>query len=555
MRKLDLALVTTVLLLAIGAGNAPAATRTWQPTTGTNDWFNPANWNGGTTVPAAGDDVTISSNGAALLTNSTPYLGSLTLSKTLIFSNWNTTLSATNVTIQSGGFVTLPGAFTTNQMSNNVYFICSSMVITTGGVINVNGGGYTGGQASASSPAGDGFGPGAGLANAYGLGASHGGRGGGSVTVYANGNWPGATPYDSLTAPLLPGSGGGGAGASGSSPTGVNIGGSGGGAVRIEAPNGSVVVNGTITANGTGGPGGGSGGSVYITCRTFDGTNGTISAKGGPGTPSNNSGGHGGGGRIAVLYDPAFQTAVPTVQFLANPGSLAGQYVAATRGDPGTICLPDNKFIPATLTNFFGQVWGFSSLAFGSFTVSNTWVRFPAEGFQLAVTGDLKVLGSSGMLQLGGGTTNFSWQCDPRYHSSTAEYWYGPAVSCTTSAPVLNVGGNLILTNGGSLTVFSAMTNAGPGTTSYGALVNVTNNVLIGSSSAFYPFSHPTNGGSVWLHASNVMVLAGGAINANGKGYLPLLSTHCRRFAELPGGQPDGRKGRDNQCRCQGFLG
>ena len=69
------------------------------PTTGTNDWFSTNNWDGGASIPVAGDTVTVAAAGAALLTNSTPYLGSLTLSTTLIFSNWDTTLSATSVTV------------------------------------------------------------------------------------------------------------------------------------------------------------------------------------------------------------------------------------------------------------------------------------------------------------------------------------------------------------------------------------------------------------------------------------------------------------------------
>ena len=72
--------------------------------------------------------------------------------------------------------------------------------------------------------------------------------------------------YGAKSAPVDPGSGAGG------TPT--STGGSGGGAVRLEAT-GHVLVNGTINANGTSGPsgyyGGGSGGGVYITCRTFGG--------------------------------------------------------------------------------------------------------------------------------------------------------------------------------------------------------------------------------------------------------------------------------------------
>ena len=67
--------------------------------------------------------------------------------------------------------------------------------------------------------------------------------------------------------------------------------GHGAGAIRIEASL-SVIVDGTITANGQNGPqnysGAGSGGAIYITCGAFGGT-GVVSAVGG-------NGGAGGGG-------------------------------------------------------------------------------------------------------------------------------------------------------------------------------------------------------------------------------------------------------------------
>ncbi len=63
---------------------------------------------------------------------------------------------------------------------------------------------------------------------------------------------------------------------------GVYNGGHGGGAVQIAAGGGAVTVNGTITANGQAAPdwnaGGGSGGGIYITCRTLAGTGGVVQA-------------------------------------------------------------------------------------------------------------------------------------------------------------------------------------------------------------------------------------------------------------------------------------
>ena len=157
---------------------AQAGTKTWTATTG--DWFTAANWVENA-YPTNGDDVVITNAGASvLLTNSTEYLSSITLSapglstNTLVFSNWDTTLFATNVYVRTNATVTLPLAFTTNAgMSNNVYIVCSNMTIDTGGSINVDGRGYDGGNAAA------GYGPGGGLyASGVGSAGGHGGYGG-----------------------------------------------------------------------------------------------------------------------------------------------------------------------------------------------------------------------------------------------------------------------------------------------------------------------------------------------------------------------------------------
>ena len=49
-----------ILTLLFMAGGALATTRTWQLASGTGDWFDPLNWDEQTTVPAAGDDVVVS---------------------------------------------------------------------------------------------------------------------------------------------------------------------------------------------------------------------------------------------------------------------------------------------------------------------------------------------------------------------------------------------------------------------------------------------------------------------------------------------------------------
>ncbi|MBI2438348.1 MAG: hypothetical protein HYV36_06005 [Lentisphaerae bacterium] len=294
-----------LLLMAV---SSRAATNTWLPAgPSTNDWSVATNWSGG--VPAAGDDAVITNASVViLLTNSAPaseWLSSLTISNTatLIFSNWNTTLSATNVTIATNAMVTCAGPFTNTVMSNRVWLVCSNLSVAVGASINVDGKGYAGAATNETR----GHGPGNGTLRAGGTYGGFGGQIGGT-----NGT---DTPYGSPDTSLWPGSGGG---AYGSAPY---RGGAGGGAVYIQA-GGTVTVNGTITADGQAGPtafsAGGSGGGIAVTCQVLAGTNGAIRANGGNG----NGYCGGGGGRIAVSYDVVAQglTPLPSIRFSTDRG-------------------------------------------------------------------------------------------------------------------------------------------------------------------------------------------------------------------------------------------
>jgi hypothetical protein len=255
-------------------------------TTGAGSWTNGAIWSLGRR-PVPGDDVTVKH--AVLLPRSTDYLSSFTITNaTLTFTNWATALHAVTVIVQSNGTLSLPAAFTTSQMSNRVWVVCSNLTIAAGGMILADARGYLTEN-----------GPGRGYYNGVHWGCGGGGYGGkGGFGQWGSG---GAT-NGSMNEPLTPGSGGGGIDAS------ANAGGNGGGAVRIEA-DGLVTVNGTVTANGANavrpgnmGGGGGSGGGIYITCASFEGSaSGILRANGGNGIMGNGAGGGGGGGgRIAV---------------------------------------------------------------------------------------------------------------------------------------------------------------------------------------------------------------------------------------------------------------
>lgn len=280
--KAILHLFIVILAFTLISGTAPAATRTWELPTGTGDWFDPLNWDGQTTVPTTGDDVVINAGSSVILSSSTPELASLSLAGTMIFTNWNTSVSATTVTIASGGVMTLPPAFTDTQMSNNVVIVCSNLTVASGGIIDADNKGYAGRD-------GNGYGPGYG-ANAgqgWGGGAGHGGQ------AYKQ-QLGGAISYGSASAPVAPGSSGFGQN---------NPGFAGGGVIRIDA-SGDVTVDGIIRADAeyrTVNNGGGAGGSIWITCHRLLGAGGRIFARGSNGLSSSN--GNGAGGRIAIHYD------------------------------------------------------------------------------------------------------------------------------------------------------------------------------------------------------------------------------------------------------------
>ena len=197
-------------------------------------------------------------------------------------------------------------------------FTMNNLAIAATGGFDASGRGYPGGVVGSLHGRGPGGGNSAVGASAGGGG--HGGFGGCNLTGY------GLTNGLAL-APLGPGSGGGGRDAS-------NTGGNGGGLVRIEA-RGSVVLDGSLLANGANragsSAGGGSGGGVFVTCRSLVGS-GVIAANGENADAAKYAGG-GGGGRIAV--------------WLNVPESLWPRYFADNLGAAKTTATPPANFTGA----------------------------------------------------------------------------------------------------------------------------------------------------------------------------------------------------------------
>lgn len=485
------------LVLAPLAG---ATTFTWDGSS-SSDWFDGNNWDQ-SAVPTNGADVVINT-GSVLLSNDTATLGSFTITNaTLTSTNWTTTLSATTVTIQNGGIVTLPAAFTDAGMSNRVHIVCTNLTVETGGRIDGDGGGYRIAE-----------GPGKGNQNGSNnnSGGGHGGRGGDEA------GGAGGVTYDSATAPLSPGSGGG---RWTSSPL---TNGEGGGAVRIDA-SGAVTVDGTITADGqTGNPydGGGSGGAVYITCNTFGGTSGIISADGGDGGAWYGGGG-GGGGRIAVSYTSVSGT--PSIQFSAEAGAKYTELAAGM----GTLSLPDTALVTAPFNDFDNVrlvIPSFSSWTSDSLAVAGS-LSFGDSAFTLTVSNNLTISNSAWLVV--GGTAYSSGQVGGLSSTGAiatvsiggSAVLNGGALSIggldQEGTAALNVTGNLTLTNGATLYIYSGVTNAA---VSNGATMAIQGDVAIASNSWLYPYSHSTNGGTPILTMGDLTIAEGGGINANGAGF------------------------------------
>lgn len=181
-----------------------------------------------------------------------------------------------------------------------------------------------------------------------GGGGGYGGVGGPSILGGAGG----AAETDPFTAPSFAGAPGG----SGGPPSG--LGGNGGGFLRLIV-NGTLQLDGIISAQGvTSGntnSGGGSGGSITVNAGTISGA-GTISVNGGAGNGT--GGGGGGGGRIAVNYNTNSFTGNLTAYGGpgANYGGAGTVYTTSSFSGNGpiTALLLDNGGFPGSPTPLSG---------------------------------------------------------------------------------------------------------------------------------------------------------------------------------------------------------
>jgi hypothetical protein len=203
-----------------------------------------------------------------------------------------TNLNFNNVTIQSGGSLTVAGGTTircAGAFVNNGAIVVAGF--TSGGLVSTPNAGVIGTATAYPHPGDTPNGPSLAAYDSDGFFSDIERGLGGSAMLHT-------AVVSSLSSLHFGGSGGGG--------TAGKSGGFGGGVLRILSNNG-ISSTGTISADGTTGAGGGGGGFVVLASRTSVNNAGTINARGGAGASSTTVTGAsgGGGGGFVVLIAPS----------------------------------------------------------------------------------------------------------------------------------------------------------------------------------------------------------------------------------------------------------
>jgi hypothetical protein len=200
----------------------------------------------------------------------------------------------------NGGLLTHYANLTTQSHIINIS--ATNITINSGGKINVDGRGYPPRAGSSNIPNN---GPGGGYNTSFlstgGGGGGHGGSGG----YGADGDGYGGAAYCAVSNISTMGSSGG------NGPSGTGDGGAGGGLVILNATstltfNGTIIAQGTTSTNGSS-SGGGAGGGIKLSASIVTGTPTLFSAQGGAGI---GRGGGGGGGCVQISY--ASSTSITT---------------------------------------------------------------------------------------------------------------------------------------------------------------------------------------------------------------------------------------------------
>jgi hypothetical protein len=346
------------------------------------------------------------------------------------------TLSVTGNLSVSGGSTLLCQAKNTGAQVNSqwtgvgVTITAGSVTVDTASKMSADSQGYKGGTNGAT---GSGLGGGSGRSGNDAAGAGYGGPGGSQ-----NDALPGQ-PYGSATRPTDLGSGGGGVGGR------PEPGGSGGGAIRLIVAQ-TLALDGMISANGDPGggySGAGSGGSLYVTAGILTGA-GKFTANGGSRAGMANSGGAGGGGRIAVYFG------------LNN--SFAG--FAASTANSGRADLPPGTVGFIETAGGQNRLYVFenftfpedSTLSFDAVTVTNAASLALGGGSTLSVTGNLNVSGGSTLL------------CQAKNTGAQVNsQWTGAGVTITAGNVTVDTASKISADSQGYKGGSNAATGSGPG--------------------------------------------------------------------------------------------
>lgn len=547
-------LVTGAGRITVTGARPPAY---WKGASG-GRWNDAANWSIGQ-VPDMNYDAVLTNASVLVDAAITPVhaitVGDGVKAATITITNLNSTLTANHVTIADKGVVTCVGPFTNETDMSRVHIVCTNLEIMAGGKIDVTQKGWSGavwtnkpGQTTYAVISHYGYGPGAGgplTGNWSGFsGAWHGGRGA-AYWLLSNTD---KLIYGDAAHPTTPGSGGElSIGYGGSVLNGVRRGWSGGGVVRIEAAN-RVIVDGSILADGGGPNNNGanrdtaaSGGSVWITCRTISGA-GTVSAAGGSGgdprypvsywrnadTTDPKNGFPGGGGRIAIDYDPEAQAEADVDGLFISAAAgehYSGYSSLATRdnwedaAENGTLHFTDTALVKRLFGNgLSGRVVGLTGLSFdGDLEFRRGFIQTMEEGFTLTVAGNLVVTGETARLEVGGVCmTNLS---------SRPTVWGGRQMN------LLTVGGDFTVTDGGSFAIRAAETNA---SMRWGAEVRIAGAMTIGSNGWVYAASDGVNFGAPRFLAGSLTVAKDGVLSADKRGGLGRHVDSTRRSLGFP---------------------
>lgn len=263
--------------------------------------------------------------------------------------------------------------------------------------------------------------------------------------------------------------------------------------------------------------------------------------------PANYLSGRGGGGRISL--DCANLVLPDDVFFSAATGDGQGN-----EGQMGTLYVPNTATLPELFErcdNVRIVVGGLTSWGVDSLTITNRSIGIGENQFSFTVTNDL-VVGTGGWFTVGG----------EAFIGGEAK-----GVTGVTASPVIDIdgsvlvrdggmltfggqdedgraqidiAGNLVVTNGGGLFVYSGPTNDLDATN--GTVVSVVGNTeIVGSNSWIFPYCHRTNGGTVLFELDNLSVDAGSGFDAEKRGFAWLGSSYNVCYAPKYGASAGNR--------------